>query len=70
MEEAAKLKVGSLAFPCISTGVYGFPQERAARIAVATVTADLAKCERLERVVFVTFDPVATEIYQALLPVS
>ncbi len=70
MEEAGRLKAGSLAFPCISTGVYGYPPERAARIAVATVTAGLATCEMLERVVFVTFDPSATQIYQALLPVS
>ena len=39
LELAAEHKAKSIAFPAISTGVYGFPQERAARIAVDTVRA-------------------------------
>lgn len=37
MELAAELRLDSMAFPCISTGVYGFPKEKAAEIAVETV---------------------------------
>lgn len=70
LEEAGKLQARSLAYPCISTGVYGFPLERAARIAIATVTADLARHENLESVVFVTFGAEASQIYRALLPLS
>ena len=42
-----------MAFPAIATGVYGFPPERAARIAVATITATQT---RLELVRLVAFD--------------
>ncbi|MDK9722848.1 MAG: O-acetyl-ADP-ribose deacetylase [Rhodospirillales bacterium] len=70
LEEAGKLQARSLAYPCISTGVYGFPLERAARIAIATVTADLARHDCLESVIFVTFGAEAFEIYRGLLPVS
>jgi O-acetyl-ADP-ribose deacetylase (regulator of RNase III) len=46
----------SIAFPAISTGIYGFPPDRAARIAVATVTAEItASPHELQRVVFCCF---------------
>ncbi len=48
--------LSSLAFPAISTGVYGFPADRAARIAVGTIAAELsADPGTLERVVFCCF---------------
>jgi O-acetyl-ADP-ribose deacetylase (regulator of RNase III) len=48
----------SIAFPAISTGVYGFPPDRAARIAVGTVTAGIsAESGAIERVVFCCFSP-------------
>src|SRR5512134_156500 len=46
---------GSIAFPAISTGIYGFPAERAARIAVATVKSFLADRAIPEKVIFCCF---------------
>lgn len=55
-ELAAAHRLGSLAYPAISTGVYGFPPDRAARIAVGTVAAELAAAPRgIARVVFCCF---------------
>ncbi len=56
LELAAADRLRSLAFPAISTGVYRFPPDRAARIAVGTVAAELAASPRgIERVVFCCF---------------
>lgn len=52
---AKGLGVRSIAFPAISTGVYAFPPDRAARIAIATVCAELQTNTRLDRVVFCCF---------------
>ena len=58
----------SIAFPSISTGVYGFPAERAAQIAVATVADELARDPgAIERVVFCCFDRRAAELHEAAL---
>jgi O-acetyl-ADP-ribose deacetylase (regulator of RNase III) len=46
----------SIAFPNISTGIYKFPKEEAARIAVDTVLKYVSKSDQLEMVVFVCFD--------------
>ena len=56
----------SIAFPAISTGVYGFPSERAAAIAVATVR-EYAESSGVERVIFVCFDQGTEAIYERLL---
>jgi O-acetyl-ADP-ribose deacetylase (regulator of RNase III) len=45
-----------IAFPAIATGLYGFPREAAARIAVTTVAKDLADEQLPELVIFVCFD--------------
>ncbi len=52
---AAQNGCRSVAFPCISTGVYRFPFERACRIALATVKAECLRLPAVERVVFVCF---------------
>ena len=56
LDLAAAHRLVSLAFPAISTGVYGFPADRAARVAVGTVSAELAAAPRgIGRVVFCCF---------------
>jgi O-acetyl-ADP-ribose deacetylase (regulator of RNase III) len=54
----------SIAFPGISTGIYGFPMERAARIAVSQMRAFLAAHHRPGRVVCVCFGADARVIYE------
>ena len=56
-----------IAFPAIATGVYGFPREAAARIAVATVGAHLARQQFPELVTFVCFDAPTLDAYRDAL---
>jgi O-acetyl-ADP-ribose deacetylase len=59
---AVEQSLRSIAFPAISTGIYGFPADRAARIAVATVSAGIkAAPGALQRVVFCCFSQAAAE---------
>ena len=61
--------VKTIAFPNISTGVYGFPKERAANIAIEAVRKFLKKDKSLHEVVFVCFDRENHAIYERLLNV-
>jgi len=67
LETAARHGIRSVAFPCISTGVYRFPKERAARIVVETVRSALKECPSIEKVLFVCFSENDLAIYQNLL---
>ena len=60
-------EVGTMAFPGISTGVYGYPLEDATRLALATVKACLVEMPSIEQVRFVTFGNEATEVAKRLL---
>ena len=64
---AAEKEIGSVAFPCISTGVYRFPFERAARIAVSETRKFIRSNPSIREVVFVCFSPEARETYTRLL---
>jgi len=66
---ASRHGLQTLAFPNISTGVYRFPKDKAADIAIATVTDYLKKDETLEKVYFVCFDDENYEIYKEKLEV-
>jgi len=57
----------TLAFPAISTGIYGFPKDRAARIAVTAVLDELAGDDAVAEVRFVCFDDETAEIYRGIL---
>ena len=57
----------SIAFPAISTGAFGFPNERAARIAIGEVLGHLEAEARPSRVTFVCFDTATWEVYDAAL---
>ena len=55
LDVAAELGCGTVAFPAISTGVYGFPVDRAAEIALRTTREQLGRLPEIERVTFVLF---------------
>lgn len=67
LELAVNASLRSIAFPCISTGIYGFPAERAARIAVHTVRAFVDLVPALENVVFCCFSAEDLQLYQRAL---
>ena len=62
---AAEHNLTSIAFPAISTGVYRFPPERAARIAVGTVTAEISAAPgNLTQVVFCCFSSDSARLHE------
>ena len=64
LEVADELGAKSVAFPAISTGVYGYPKEEAARVAVETIRAARTKVELVR---LVAFDEEALGLYRGLL---
>jgi len=67
IELAAEKGAASIAFPCISTGIYGYPVERAADVAVATVRQHLPGAPSLREVSFCCFSAGDLRVYEALL---
>lgn len=64
---AAKHHIKTIAFPAISTGVYRFPLEKAAEIAVRETSVFLEKNPLPEKVIFVCFDEQTFRVYKSLL---
>jgi O-acetyl-ADP-ribose deacetylase (regulator of RNase III) len=63
---AAERKLTSVAFPAISTGVYAFPPDRAARIAVGTIVSEISADPRgIARVIFCCFSDAAAQCHIA-----
>jgi O-acetyl-ADP-ribose deacetylase len=60
-------KIKTIAFPAISTGVYGFPLERATRTAIKTVKNRLKEYSKLDKVIFVCFDDKTYSTYKNIL---
>ena len=63
MNIAHEKSIKSLAFPAISTGVYGYPKPQAAEIAVKTVLKFLKDHQLPQQVIFTCFSPEDLEIY-------
>ena len=59
--------LASVAFPAISTGVYRFPAERAARIAVSTTVAALPSAPAISRVIFCCFSDASAALHAQAL---
>ncbi|MDH4064389.1 MAG: O-acetyl-ADP-ribose deacetylase [Acidobacteriota bacterium] len=55
----------TIAFPAISTGIYGYPLQEATRIAITSVREALKKAPAIKRVIFACFTPEVLEAYRA-----
>jgi O-acetyl-ADP-ribose deacetylase (regulator of RNase III) len=67
LELAATNGVSSLAFPSISTGIYGYPIKEAARVATSSVRKTLPQFPTVREVIFCCFSPDDLAIYERLL---
>jgi O-acetyl-ADP-ribose deacetylase (regulator of RNase III) len=67
LEVAAKNDIATLAFPSISTGIYGYPIELAARIAVNTVRSTTQNTGGFTEVIFCCFSPSDLQVYEKIL---
>ena len=67
LEVAVENKIETVAFPNISTGVYGYPKKEAAEIAFHEVTRFLEKHAKIKKVIFCVFDNENYEIYNRLI---
>jgi O-acetyl-ADP-ribose deacetylase len=64
---AEEYNLAKIAFPNISTGIYGFPKTPAAEIAISTVKQFLQKAKNVKEVIFVCFDDENYTLYNQLL---
>lgn len=64
---AESVQAKSIAFPCISTGIYGFPYDLAAEIAVDSVSSTLRLTTQIDEVVFCCFSDRDFQTYRALI---
>lgn len=67
LEIATEFNLKTIAFPNISTGVYNFPKQKAAFIAIDTVSDFLSKNKIIDEVIFSIFDEENYSIYQKLI---
>jgi O-acetyl-ADP-ribose deacetylase len=67
LQLAAENKLTSIAFPNISTGIYGYPKKEAAEIAVNTVVEFLQRNDLIDKVYFVCFDEENYNLYKSLI---
>ncbi len=70
LEVAEKHDAQSIAFPSISTGIYGYPIELAAKVAVDSVSSFLAKGSLIQEVVFCCFSADDLAVYERLLRIE
>jgi O-acetyl-ADP-ribose deacetylase len=62
--------LGSVAFPALSTGAFGYPLDQAARVALETVVARASSLEAVDRVRFVLYDEAALRVHERALSES
>lgn len=67
LEIAARHRLETIAFPAVSTGIYGFPADRAAEIAVETIIATISGREHPARVILCCFGEQSTTAHRAAL---
>ncbi len=67
LELAERHRLATLAFPCISTGIYGYPADLAADLAVAAVREALPACPAVAEVTFCCFSAGDLALYEARL---
>jgi O-acetyl-ADP-ribose deacetylase len=67
IELAAANRILTLAFPSISTGIYGYPVELAAKVAVDTVRSSVQEFAPIEEIVFCCFSPGDLQVYESML---
>ncbi len=67
LQLAVDYQLKTIAFPAISTGVYGYPKQQAAEVAINTVNNFLKTNRSITKIYFVTFDIETAEIYHKLL---
>jgi O-acetyl-ADP-ribose deacetylase (regulator of RNase III) len=67
LELAVENEIRSIAFPNISTGIYGFPKEQAVTIAIETVQAYLITQLIIEKVLFVCYDAENLKLYSSIM---
>lgn len=67
LQLAEKKELQSIAFPCISTGAYGYPKQQAAMIAVNACKMFANSAESLKEIIFCCYDDESLEIYRQLL---
>lgn len=61
---ASNIKLKTIAFPNISTGIYGYPKEKAARVAIAAIREAIEDETSIEKVIFCIFDEENLRIYR------
>lgn len=67
LQLAVEHGIKTIAFPNISTGIYHFPKEKAAHIAIDTIKKFISKSDSITTVVFVCFDDENYKLYKQLL---
>lgn len=67
LQQAVLHGLRSVAFPNISTGIYGYPKREAAGVAIKTVREFLSENKSIEKVIFVCFDEESFSIYNSLI---
>jgi len=67
MQLAVAKGVTSVAFPSISTGIYGYPIALAAKVAISTISASLLAAPAIQEVIFCCFSAADFQVYEAAL---